>query len=185
MVDRTQIDLMAIVRTFISGATGLTLAQVILGNQSAPAPNGPYATVVTTSVQADGVDWINYVEDDPGEADSLLDATTVGNREASFSVQFFREDVFEHAREVLQYPHTPNGHFFLLQNKMAWRSESPIINSDQVNPSNVWDNRAGITLNLGFKEITIQQINSLTSQEYTVDYSGESDLQETINVTTN
>ena len=94
---------MAVVRTFVANATGLALSEVILGNQSAPAPNGAYATVVTTSVEANGVDWVDFLETNPGSFDGDLDSTTVGNREASFSVQFFREDVFEHAREVLQY----------------------------------------------------------------------------------
>ena len=115
MVDRTQIQLMTVVRTFVSQATGLTLEQVILGNQSAPAPNGPYATVVTTNVTPDGVDWVEFVETNPGSGDGLLQSETKGNRDASFSVQFFREDVFEHAREVLQYAHTPDGQFYLLQ----------------------------------------------------------------------
>lgn len=185
MVDRPQIDLMAVVRNFVANATGLALDHVIIGNQSSPAPSGEYATVLTLTVAADGLDWNKFIETDPGSGDGELTADTMGNREAEFSVQFFRTNVMENARNVLQYAKTPNGQFFLQQNKMAWRQESPASQADSVVPGNTWEDRAAITLNFGFIETnTPQQINALTSQEITIEYSGETDIEEIINVST-
>ncbi len=183
MVDRTQIELMAVVRNFIANATGLALDHVIIGNQSSPAPSGDYATVLTLNVTADGVDWNKFIEITPGSGQ--LTADTKGNREAEFSVQFFRDNVMEYARNVLQYAKTPNGQFFLQQNKMSWRQESSASQVDAVVPGNTWENRASITLNFGFIETNTQEINALTSSEITLEYSGETDIKEVINVSAN
>ncbi len=178
MVDIPQIDLMAVVRNLIANATGLSLSNVILGQQSAPAPTGPYASVTTLTIINNGIDWTTNREASP----TLLDATTKGSRDVAFSVQFFRESTFENVRALVQYPHTPNGEFFLQQNKMAWRAETIMSQVDAVLSAQTWENRTAITINLGFTEVTTQQINALESQIITIEHSGETDIQETIEI---
>jgi len=182
MVDRSQVDLMTVVRTLIANATGLALINVILGNQSAPAPTGAYATVLTLSVTNNGIDWHT---NKPAVEETELESTTKGSRNVSFSVQFFRELTVENVRQVMQYPHTPNGKFFLQQNKMVWRTESQISQVDQVVTGQRWEDRSVMTLNLGFTEVTTQQIQILESLQITVNYSegaDATDIEEVINI---
>ena len=180
MVDITQGDIEEAVRQLIIGATGMTDGQVIRGNQSAPAPNGEYATVLSISTDQLGPDWTDYF---PSQTEGLMDTSTIGYREVSLSVQFYRSNTFLNARSLLQYAKTPNGRFLLQQNKLSWRRESPITMIDEVDRGNKWEKRAAITLNLGYTETTAQEINALESAEITVNYSGETDISEVLNVT--
>ena len=182
MADRTQLELMTAVREFVAAATGLDPKNVVLGNQSAPAPNGPYATVTTIDIDPVGIDWQVHTETTPGS----LDTKTTGSREASFSVQFFRGTVagssMDKARAVLQYAKTPNGQFLLQQNKLAWRAESAVTQTDQVNQGNAWEGRAALTLNFGIIDTVTQAINHLTDAEIGIEFSGETDISEELNV---
>jgi len=160
MADRTLFDILTGVREYVAAASGLDPKNVILGNQSAPSPNGPYATVTNIVIEPDGVDWQDQTEIAPGS----LDTKTVGNRNGAFSVQFFRGDVkgssMDMVRALLQYAKTPNGQFLLQQKALVWREESPATQADQVDQGNQWEGRAAITLNFGVTEEMTQSINS-------------------------
>ena len=134
------------------------------------------------SIDPDGVDWQDQTETAPGS----LDAKTIGNRNGAFSAHFFRGTAggssMDSVRAVLQYAKTPNGQFLLQQKGLAWREESPVTQVDQVDQGNQWEGRAAVTLNFGFTEEVTQAINSLTSARIGIEFSGETDISEVLDV---
>jgi len=180
MADPTQSNLDKIVRKFVALASGIDSKYVIPGNDSAPSPNVPYATVLELTDVGSGIDQEIAT---PGP-DPILQTTLKhqGRRSITYSVQFFKDGAADNIKGLLSFPSTTPGQIYLAENGLTWGVASDIVNLDTVIGSK-YEQRRSVNITLRYQAKRQVDINTIGSVNIDLTLSAESDLNEIVEVT--
>lgn len=174
-----QNDLDCIVRAFVALATGLAGKNVIPGNDNHPAPTVPYASVLETIKQGDGID--SEIAR-PGLLPEDAKLFVSGRRNIVYSVQFYKAGAADNAERLLKFAATTPGQIFLGENSLTWRRAGDVRNLDSVMGSK-FEVRRSIDIELRYQSKNEIDIKTIGSVEIDFTLSAESDLTENIEVT--
>lgn len=174
----TQDTIDILVRKFVSIASGIASKYVIPGNDSDPAPNVPYSSVLEITKQGSGVD---------SEVARNTGATTFrlyhkGRRRITYSVQFYRAGAADYIEGLLSYAATTPGQIWLAENGLTWEIAGDILNLDAVMGSK-FEQRRSVDITFRYQSSREVDINSIGSVEIEMNLSAEEDLTETLEVT--
>ncbi len=179
MANPLQTDIDKLVREFVANSTGLDFdTNVIPGNDSNPAPNGPYATVLQLLTQGVGID--SEVAS-TGIDDEHVNLDQKGSRSITYSIQFFKDGAADFAESLLSYQSTAPGQLWLAENGLTWRIAGDIINLDAVMGSK-FEQRRAIEISFRYQSVRQVSINSIGSVDLDINLSAESDLTENLEV---
>lgn len=180
MADPLQIDLDKKVRKFVSLASGLASKYVIPGNDSAPAPNVPYASVLEITKSGSGIDSEVAIEG----PDPLLQKTLKhqGRRIITYSVQFYKTGAADFVEGLLSYAATTPGQIWLAENDLTWGVAGDIINLDSIMGSK-FEERRQVNITFRYQSRRTVDINTIGSVEIDVTLSESADLTENLEVT--
>jgi len=167
------------VRKLVSLASGLDSKYVIPGNDSKPAPNVPYATVLEIAQKGSGIDS-EVATAGPSETQTTLEQS--GRRIITFSVQFYKDGAAEFAEGLLSYASTTPGQIWLAQNGLTWSIAGDIISLDAVMGSR-FEQRRAVDITFRYQSQRQIDINRIGSVEIDFSLSAESELTETVEVT--
>ena len=170
MISPTRNELLLSLVDYIVDATGLAQAQIIRGKQNSPAPLDTYCSVL-------------YVTDTPNcliskeitEFDSqTLQYLLYGERYYSFSVQFYRANATDLAKQLMMYHETPEGQAYQLTGLFTVRDVQQVEEGAVVMSDN-YEERAILMLELIVNEtqtILVNKVAELTT-ELNYEYGGE------------
>ena len=175
----TNINLLNAVMDLVAEATGITRANVIPGNDNAPAPNSLYATVLDVTVTGEGID-ATVARD--GLEDDEVDLNIKGNRIGNFSVQIFRVGAADAIENLLSFGASDVGQYWLSQNDLTWRKASDVRNLDAVMGSR-WEERRSIDIELKYTSSRTDTVKSIDSAEITIELTDSIDITDTEEVT--
>ena len=180
MAEPLQADIDAAVREFVSLASGLDFdTQVIPGNDSSPAPNGSYASVLEITKIGRGIDSETAI-DGPTSTEATLKHK--GARSIIYSVQFYRTGAADYAEGLLSYAATSPGQFFLAQNNLTWGIAGDVRNLDAIMDS-AWEGRRSVDITFKYQSRRQIDINKIGSVEIDFELSDSTDLEESLEVT--
>lgn len=179
MADPLQVDLDKKIRKFVSLASGLSSKFVIPGNDSNPAPNEPYASVLEITKVGSGID--SEVAR-TGPTDILKTMKRSGRREITYSVQFYKTGAADFAEGLLNYASTSTGQLWLAENSLTWVIAGPVQNLDSIMGSK-FEIRRAVDITLRYQSTSQEDINTIGSVEIDLTLSAEADLTETVEVT--
>lgn len=133
------------VRAYVAAGSGLDSTLVIPGNDPAPAPAEPYATVLLVNERRDGVPPTRHVYDDDA---GTVNGTSYVSRESVWSVQFYRTGAVVRAQQFRDWTTTPLGLMAARARSLTMRAANEIRRIDQI-ISDTWEERAGLDLTIG------------------------------------
>ncbi len=168
------------VHDYVVSATGLDDSLVIISEQHAPAPNGPYCTIKylpDTDIGIDSEIARNNVDDD-----TQSDVRLIGIRNAFFSVQFYRAGAYDNARKMQNYHQTPTGRLLLEAGFLTFRRVSQVRAIDTI-VSDKFEDRAGIDLEFIYVPGIVETVNSLGSVSIGIDMTDSVDIHDDLEVT--
>ena len=154
------------IRSYVAEGSGLAPGSVIPGNAQGPAPTGPYGTVVLISEIADGHTWTNDAADDNGIEQTVYESVT-----ASYSVQFFRADAYDRARQLRVWAQSPTGKYGADRRGFSFYSTSSVRQISEI-VSEEWEQRAGIDLDVGIVTRAIHAVDSALTLDILVEHDG-------------
>ena len=131
------------VRAHVALGSGLASSLAIPGNDSAPAPEEPYATVTLISSALDGTPYSRYGAD--GEEDATLGAVL-----ADYSVQWLGEGSYERAHRFRFWCSTPLGIRHAHELGFTFNRCGPVRQIDAV-ISAAWEERSGVDLSIAYR----------------------------------
>ena len=142
---------------------------VIKAYQSKRAPSGPYAVVsVFDSNETRYVPLIDLSNTDPvsspiGDVNNVLHDVKQ-QLVTEISVNFYRDNANQHARDMLDANWRPDVHEYLLSNKLGWERNDPIANlSAEMNGK--YEERAKLIFYLMHEESSPQTTNAIYSAQ--------------------
>ena len=155
----TNEQLFAILEPIVRIVTGVPT--VILADQNAKAPDGPYATIrprqrVDERGQADII--VTNVPDNKTRTDVRAQII------ATCSVNFFRGDAMANAEKLKQCNKRPDVSMTLLRSKLGWNSTGEVNNLTALQ-SNNWEQRAQVNIKLMYECSDIVDINNILSTQ--------------------
>lgn len=174
-----QNDIDIIVRAFVALSSGLDSSLVIPGNDNAPSPTAPYASVLNTTKQVDGID-AEIAR--PGLLQEDAKLFTAGRRNIVYSVQFYGPLAADQAEGLLSFPASSAGQLFLAENNLTWRRAGNVQNLDSIAGSK-FETRRQVDIEFRYQSKSVTDIKTIGSVEIEMSLSAESDLTETIEVT--
>ena len=167
-------DIEVLIADAVTLATGIPS---IIANQSAPRPDGTYATVFISPEEPTGYDEISYVD-----SELELDETISGLRKVTASINFFRDGAKGGASLFKNKLQSNKLIEFFKVNNLGFVGTSPIRDLSEVNKE-FWEERA--QLDLIFHALSVSTEEVLATKEINIDgitESGENDYNVNINV---
>ena len=181
MADPLQIDLDEKVRQFVALASGLDFdTAVIPGNDSAPSPNIPYASVLEIIEKGNGIDSEVAIEGPDPQIQKTLKQS--GSRSITYSVQFYKAGAADNAKSLLSFPSTTPGQIWLAENDLTWMIAGDIVNLDSVMGSKNEIRRA-VDITFRYQSKRQVDIHAIGSVNIDVNLSAEDDYNENVEVT--
>lgn len=175
----TNNDLLQILRPVIQQLTGLDDSHVLMADQNAQAPKGPYCTIrPRQSVRQRGQANISVRTLGP-----LHDVETTIKRQiiGSCSIQFFRGEARQFAELVAEMNKLPSVQVALYRGKVGWGGASAVNDLTALQSAN-WEQRAQVTVNLMYETTSVDVVNAILSAEVVLEDEKGRVLQE-VNVT--
>lgn len=157
------------VRQYIADCAGLDAAQVVPGNDNAPAPAGLYATALLVEWTPHGLGSTRFAADPFGEDD--LEAATWRPATADYSVQFFRDGAHDRARRFSLCASAPLGRAAAAARNLTLIRAGGALRLDAL-VTQRWERRAVVDLRLGFIAAVRAGAGCLTSAAAAVNYEG-------------
>lgn len=162
-------DLARDIRAFVADGSGLDAGVVIPGNDPAPAPTGPYSTVLLIAESRYGVSPTRHVYD---AMMLTIHGTTYVNRESTWSVQFFRAGAVEYAQRFRDWTTTPLGVLAAERLHLTMRSANEVRRIDHI-VSDTWEERASLDLTIGSVHIVEQDLGVIREVPIEINNTGE------------
>lgn len=162
----TNNDLFQILRPVIQQLTGLGGGNVLLADQNALAPKGPYCTIrPRQSVRQRGQANLSVRTLGP-----LRDVETTVKRQVvcSCSIQFFRGEARQFAELVAEMNKLPSVQMTLLRAKVGWGGASAVNDLTALQAAN-WEQRAQVTVDLWYETTSVDVVNAILSAEVRVE----------------
>ncbi len=157
MIAPTTYDLEDTVRGLVATGSGLDFNQVIQGNDDGPTPDGIFASLVLIHQATEGIPSTAMRL----TADGLsLDAPTVATIRGRYSVQWFREGARDAARRFSVWVYSPRGLQSAQEAGLTVRRVSDVRQLDEV-VSAAWEERAGVDLDLGYRQAITETVDYL------------------------
>ena len=148
MIVPTTNDLEDAVAGLIAAGSGIDYNRVVSGNKGEPAPSGPFASVLLVHQGIEGIPATPMSL----SADGLsLDAPTLATIRGRYSVQWFREGAHDAARRFATWVWSPVGLAHAGQEGLTVRRVSDVRQLDDV-VSGAWEERAGVDIDIGYKQ---------------------------------
>jgi len=169
-----------LVRKFVSVASGIASKYVIPGNDSSPAPNVPYATVLEIIKLGSGVDSEVAKEGPDPEIQKTLEHQ--GRRVITYSVQFFKPGAADFIEGLLSFAATSPGQIWLAENELTWGVAGDIINLDAI-MGTFFEERRQVDITFRYQSRRAVDINTIGSVDIDAALSKSADLTETLGVT--
>lgn len=180
MVEPLQIDLDEKIREFVSLASGLDFdTQVIPGNDTHPAPNGSYASVLEITDIGSGIDSEVATE---GPDDEHVTLKHSGRRVITYSVQFYRTGAADYAKGLIGYASTSTGQIWLAENSLTWVIAGTVQSLDSIMGSK-FEIRRAVDITLRYQSTSEEIINSIGTVDIDFNISDSTDTNETLEVT--
>lgn len=161
----TNNDLFQILRPVIQQLTGLGPGNVVLADQNALAPKGPYCTIrPRQSVRQRGQANLSVRTIGP-----LHDVETTVKRQVvcSCSIQFFRGEARQFAELVAEMNKLPSVQMAFLRAKVGWGGASAVNDLTALQSAN-WEQRAQVTVDLWYETTSADVVNAILSAEVQV-----------------
>lgn len=161
----TNNDLFQILRPVIQQLTGLGSGNVLLADQNALAPKGPYCTIrPRQSVRQRGQANISVRRLGP-----LHDVETTVKRQivCSCSIQFFRGEARQFAELVAEMNKLPTVQMAFLRAEVGWGGASAVNDLTALQAAN-WEQRAQVTVDLWYETTSVDVVNAILSAEVQV-----------------
>lgn len=171
----TNEQLFAILRPIIMTVTGVP--ECILADQNAKSPTGEYASIrPRQSIDQRGQAHIYPIN-------KVGDLVTVDVRAqviATASVNFYRGDAMARVERLKECNKRPDVSIDLFKAKVRWLGTSAANNLTALQSVN-WEQRANISIRLGYEVSNINDINNILSASVIVE-NEDGEVLETINV---
>lgn len=167
------------VRAFVAEAAEIESKYVIPGNDNHPSPTVSYATVLNITKRGRGID-AEVARPGPGATEYTLNHS--GVRHVIYSVQFYGSGAEDYIESLLSFPATTPGQIWLAENNLTWIIAGDIVNLDTVINSK-FEIRRSVDITLSYQSTRQVVTNKLGSVEIDFNYSAETDINETLEVT--
>ena len=178
MISPTRNELIASFAGYIRNATGLAEGLVIRGKQNAPAPTDTYCTLLYVTDTAAGLSSKTLTE----ETQDTLKYRFNAFRHYVFSVQFYRDNATNLAKQLMLYHETPAGIEYQQTAQFGVKDIVAVEEAAEVISQN-YEQRAILSIDLNVNEIQEVIINRVKSVDFTLLFDVNSDtLQENLEV---
>ena len=156
-------DFEARIRKFVATGSGIDSKWVIPGNDNAPSPRAPFASVLLITDNADGLPAIR--EADEGDDDVRLHNTR--DRRATYSVQFYRKGAHENASKFVAWAVSDVGN--LAAEEFGFRAQrvGDVRQLDDV-VSDDFEERCGLDLTLDYQRVDEYVVRAIESVPFSV-----------------
>lgn len=168
-------DITSAVCALVAKGSGMDVDKVIFGEQNAPFPAAPCATVTPIADLPDGHAWTrdegieNRAYTDPTFTDGpTIDETAYLSSEVSFSLQWFGGTAADLARRFLVWANSPAGRSEIARRGLTLYRTGAVRDLSLVTEDRKWEERRGLDLFLGIVSTITEDTGIVQSVEATI-----------------
>lgn len=162
------------VRAYVAKGSGLDRQSVIRGQENAPFPDLPVATVTLITDLPEGFAWTrderieNREYSDPAFTDGpTIDETAFLSSELSYSVQWFGAYAADYARRFSVWAASPAGTSEAARRGLVFYRTSPIRDLTGLHEED-WEDRRGLDLFLGIVSTIVSDVGILETADISI-----------------